>query len=88
MSKILGHYIVIGSAICHGQLTFHGTHILVADVLDQVVGSMFWGGIVEEWCGTLTKEAIAEADRLAREALLTHGEELVSNRHRNFMIND
>ena len=62
--KPLGRYIVADPAISHGEPTFRGTRIFVADVLEQVANGMAW-------------EAIAEAVRLAREALVTHVPELV-----------
>jgi uncharacterized protein (DUF433 family) len=34
--KILGRFIVAAPKVCHGQPTFRGTRIFVADVLDQV----------------------------------------------------
>lgn len=74
--KILGRYIVIDPAICHGAPTFLGTRILVADVLDQVADGMAWEAIIEEWRGSLTRESIAEAIRLASEVLVTHAPEL------------
>ena len=61
--KSLGRYIVADPAICHGEPTFRGTRVLVADVLEQVASGMAWEAIMEEWHGTLTKEAIAEAIR-------------------------
>jgi len=70
MRKALGRYVVINPAICHGQPTFRGTRILVTDVLEQVASGMAWEAIIEEWRGALTKEAIAEAVRLARKELL------------------
>jgi uncharacterized protein (DUF433 family) len=76
-AKMLGRYIVADPAICHGEPTFCGTRILVADVLEQIANDMVWEAIIEEWRGALTKEAIAEAVRLAREALVTHVSELV-----------
>ncbi len=60
-NTVLGRYVVADPAICHGQLTFRGTRILVADVLEQVAMGMAWEAIVAEWRGALTKEAIAEA---------------------------
>ena len=75
-TKTLGRYIVIDPDICHGEPTFRGTRILVADVLEQVANGLAWDAIVEEWRGTLVKEAIAEAVRLAREALITYTPEL------------
>jgi uncharacterized protein (DUF433 family) len=75
-TKTLGRYIVADPAVCHGEPTFRGTRILVADVLEQVANGIVWEAIIEEWRGALTKEAIAEAVRLAREALVTHTTEL------------
>jgi uncharacterized protein (DUF433 family) len=63
---------VADPAVCHGEPTFRGTRILVADVLEQVASGMAWEAIAEEWRGTLNKEAIAEAVRLARDALVAH----------------
>jgi len=67
----LGRYTVADPAICGGKPTFRGTRILVADVLGQVARGMAWETIVEEWRGAVSMEAIAEAVRLAREALIT-----------------
>jgi uncharacterized protein (DUF433 family) len=74
----LGRYIVADPAICHGKATFRGTRILVADVLEQVAGGMVWEAIIEEWRGAISKEAIAEAIRLAREALVVHAPEFAT----------
>jgi uncharacterized protein (DUF433 family) len=68
----VGRYIVIDKRVCHGQPTFRDTRVLVADVLDQVASGMAWDAIVEEWRGKVSHEAIAEAIRLAREALIAH----------------
>jgi uncharacterized protein (DUF433 family) len=72
----LGRYIVSDPEICHGEPTFHGTRILVSDVLEQVASGMAWEAIVDEWRGVISKQAIAEAVRLAREALVMHASEL------------
>ncbi len=77
-AKILGRYIVADPAICHGAPTFRGTRILVKDVLEQVETGMVWEAIIEEWRGALTREAIAEAVRLAREALSINTPEIIS----------
>jgi uncharacterized protein (DUF433 family) len=69
---MLGRFVVVDPAICHGQPTFAGTRILVADVLEQVAMGMAWETIVEEWDGRLTRIAIGEAVSLARSALLEH----------------
>ena len=75
--KLLGRYIVADSRICHGQPTFRGTRVFVADVLDQVASGMAWESIIEEWNESIPKEAIAEAVQLAAQGLLKHTEEFV-----------
>ena len=77
-TKALGRYIVAYPDISHGEPTFRGTRILVADVLEQVANGMAWEAIIEEWRGSLSEQAIAEAVRLAREVLVAHAPELVS----------
>lgn len=77
-ARALGRYIIADPAICHGQPVFRGTRILVADVLEQVASGMAWDAIIEEWHGALTKQAIAEAIRLAQEALVIHTSQLVA----------
>jgi uncharacterized protein (DUF433 family) len=69
-AKSLGRYIVADPGICHGKLTFRGTRVLVSDVLEQVASGMAWEAIMEDWRGSVTKEAIAEAVNLARETLV------------------
>jgi uncharacterized protein (DUF433 family) len=78
MKKPLGRYVVADSQICHGQPTFRGTRIFVSDVLEQVARGMAWDAIVENWRGAISKEAIAEAVRLARESLLNHAGDLMA----------
>lgn len=80
-ATVLGRYIVADPEICHGKLTFRGTRIFVADVLEQVARGMAWETIVEQWRGSVSEDAIAEAVRLAREALLTHWADLVPDEH-------
>jgi len=72
LPHVLGRYIMADPAICHGKPTFRGTRILVADVLEQVATGLAWETIIEKWRGSITPEAIAEAVRLARQALLEH----------------
>ena len=62
----------------HGKPTFVGTRILVTDVLEQVATGMAWEAIVDDWRGDVSKEAIAEAVRLAREVLLAHEHDLIA----------
>lgn len=68
--KELGHYIVTDPEICHGQLTFKGTRILVSDVLYLLAKGWDWDRISAAYDGHLHREAIAEAIELARESLL------------------
>ena len=71
--KVYGRYVVADPRVCHGALTFVGTRIFVRDVLEQVAEGLSWETISEEWRGKVKPEAISEAVRLAREALLGHG---------------
>ena len=65
-TKTLGRYIVANPAICHGEPTFRGTRILVADVLEQVESGMAYEAIIEEWRYEIDRDAIAEAVRVSR----------------------
>ena len=73
--KLFGRYIVSDPEICHGKPTFLGTRIMVSQVLEQVAGGMAWESIINEWRGSITKDAIAEAIRLASQAFFEHFEE-------------
>ena len=75
--KILGRFIVANPKVCHGQPTFRGTRIFVADVLEQVAEGMAWETIIEEWRGSITHEAVTEAIVLARQAFLEHSDEYI-----------
>ena len=78
MGVSLGRYIVADPSICHGEPTFRGTRVLVADVLEEVANGMDWEAIREQWREAMPREAIAEAVRLGRELLLTHKDELTA----------
>ena len=73
MSDTVTRYIVADPKICHGKLTFLGTRILVADVLEQVASGMRWDTIVDAWDGKVRLEAIAESVRIASRALVGNG---------------
>ena len=73
--KMISRYIVTDPRICHGKPTFRGTRIMVVQVLEQVASGMAWEVIMEEWRGSVTKEAIAEAVRLATQAFVEHADE-------------
>lgn len=70
--QLMGQFVVADPAICHGQPTFRGTRILVADVLEQVAAGLAWETIVEEWRGNISVDAIAEAVRMASRAFHDH----------------
>ena len=74
-TKFMGRYIITDPDICHGKPTFRGTRIMVWQVLKQVANGMAWETIEEEWQGRVTKEAIAEAVRLASQAFIEHADE-------------
>jgi len=74
-ARTIGRYIVADPKICHGKPTFRGTRVLVADILDQIAAGMAWETIIDEWNGSITKEAIREAIQLASQALLRHADE-------------
>jgi uncharacterized protein (DUF433 family) len=75
--QIVGRYIVVDSQICHGKPTFRGTRVMVADVLEMVAAGLAWETIIEQWHSSITKDAIAEAVRLAGQAFLEHIDEYV-----------
>ena len=74
-AKFMGRYVVTDPEICHGKPTFRGTRVLVADVLEHVADGLAWETIIEEWRGSISREAIAEAVRLSRQAFLEHSDE-------------
>lgn len=67
----LGEYIVADPNICHGKPTFKGTRIMVWQVLEEVADGRPWDFICNQrWGGRIPLGAVAEAVRLAQEALL------------------
>lgn len=75
--RAIGRHIVADPGVCHGQPTFRGTRVLVADVLDQVASGMDWQSIIEDWHGNITEDAIREAVDLASRALIKHADDFV-----------
>ncbi len=72
--KEYGRYIVSDPRICHGALTFRGTRVFVTAVLEQVAEGESWEQIIKSWRGSVSREAIAEAVRLALKALEQNAE--------------
>ncbi len=73
-TKFMGRYVVADPEICHGKLAFRGTRVLVADVLEQVADGLAWETIIQEWRGSVSYGAIAEAVRLSRQAFLENAD--------------
>ena len=67
-AHLIGRHIVTDPKICHGQPTFRGTRVLVADVLEQVASGVAWKTIIDDWNDSITKEGIAEALRSASQS--------------------
>lgn len=66
----MGDYVVTDPEICHGQLTIKGTRILVKDVLSYVADGKDWDWICSAFDRKVSRDAIAEAVRLAGNALV------------------
>ena len=76
----ISRYIVSDPRICHGKPTFRGTRIMVSQVLEQIASGMAWETIVQEWRGSVSREAIAEAVLLASRAFADHVDDYVLER--------
>jgi uncharacterized protein (DUF433 family) len=50
---------------------------LVSDVLELVAAGMDWDDIIEQCHGSISRPAIAEAIRFARQAMIEHTAECV-----------
>jgi uncharacterized protein (DUF433 family) len=79
--RLIGRYIVTDPGICHGKPTFRRTRILVSDVLEQIADGMAWETVIQEWHGSISREAIAEALQLATRALLDHVDDYALQPH-------
>ncbi len=79
---MIARFIVTDPEICHGKPTFRGTRIMVWQVLEQVANGLAWETLEEEWRGKVTRDAIAEAIRLASQAFLEH-DLAVTSRHKS-----
>jgi uncharacterized protein (DUF433 family) len=80
-ARMIGRYIVADPEICHGKPTFRGTRIMVAHVLEQVAECMDWESIVVDWRSAISRDAIAEAVRLANQAFLDHAAEYTASEY-------
>ena len=66
MKKVeIGKYMVSDPTICHGQLTFRGTRVMVGPVLASFVNGKTIDDIVTKSWPTITREAVKEALMMA-----------------------
>jgi len=70
----LGQYIVADPEICHGQLTFKGTRIMVKSILEMLAKGYDWDRIAAAYNGRIPHDAIAEVVKLASDALIEKSE--------------
>jgi uncharacterized protein (DUF433 family) len=69
----IGKYLVVDPKICHGQLTFKGTRVMVRTVLEAFRRGESWDRVRRGW-PTVAPEAIQEALALAAEKLVKSAE--------------
>jgi uncharacterized protein (DUF433 family) len=67
-AKLVGRHIVVDPKVCHGKPVFRGTRIMVWQVLEMLAEGLAWETIIEQCHHSITKDAIAEAIKLSREA--------------------
>jgi len=60
----IGKHLVVDPKICHGQLTFKGTRVLVRTVLKAFLRGESWKSVKQDW-PTVPEEAVQEALGLA-----------------------
>ena len=71
MKKVeIGKYIVSDPSICHGQLTFKGTRVMVGPVLASFANGKTIDDIVTKSWPTITRESVKEALMLAIHKLI------------------
>ena len=78
--KNISRYIVSDPKICHGKPTFRGTRIKVAQILEQIASVAAWDTVIQEWRGSVSRDAIAEAVLLASRAFADHVDDYVLER--------
>ena len=76
----LGRYIVSAPGVCRGRPTFKGTRIEVAGILRRLGAGHPLEGIVGDYDGRVTREAVMEAAVLAGKALVREGRDKVTAR--------
>ncbi|MDQ2808607.1 MAG: DUF433 domain-containing protein [Chloroflexota bacterium] len=69
-------YVVTNPKVCHGKITFRGTRVFVAHVLDDVAEGKDWHLLSKSWHG-LALEAISEAVLLACQTFEEYADDYV-----------
>ena len=67
----IGNYLVIDPEICHGQMTFKGTHVPVDTVPTSLAKGYSVDQLLRSW-PELTRPAVEEAIYLASQSLQKH----------------
>jgi uncharacterized protein (DUF433 family) len=67
----IGTHLVMDPEVCFGKLIFKGTRLPVSTVLTWLAKGKSMDSILEDW-PYLTREAVAEAIKAARDALAAH----------------
>ena len=73
----IGKHLAADSRVCGGRLIFRGTRVLVADALELLAAGYTPEGLVGQYPGVLTAEAVREAVTLTRRGVIR---EIVSRR--------
>ena len=66
----LGQFIVADTKICHGKPTYKGTRIMIWQILESLADGESVDELVKAWDGRVSRDAILETIRLARNTLL------------------
>ena len=69
----INKYIVADPEICHGQLTFKGTRIMVWQVLELLGAGLTPEEIIKDYFPQLTKKAILSAPAYASQLIKEEG---------------
>jgi uncharacterized protein (DUF433 family) len=65
----VGQHLIVDPRVCHGKLTFKGTRVPVETILNRLARGRTIEDLLTNW-PELTREAIAEAVKLACAALV------------------
>ncbi len=66
----VGHHLIAHPRVCGGRLTFRGTRIKVADVLEMLSSGMTPQQVASNYPGLVSVEALQEAARLVGNGVI------------------